>query len=174
MSAGLDPMRRWLGGRSRSSPGGIPSSAVTASTPGDTVEALEHRTRRALGVVTVLAGGAALTQHALAGALAASHGTGVLGAAHAVLTWPTPLAQPVLAGVGAFVLSMIGIQSRGWRHITRRQYWYLSASAVVAVLGAAPMVLVCVLTVVAVALAVMVGLMIFFGLLVLRLVLGRR
>jgi hypothetical protein len=91
-----------------------------------------------------------------------------------VLVWPIPLSQPVLAGIGGFVLAIVGVQSGGWRQVTRRQAWYLLAAAVAAILGAGPMVLVCVLTIVALALAIMIGLMIFFGLLVLLLVARRR
>jgi hypothetical protein len=140
----------------------------------DPVEALQDGTRRTLWVATVVAGGVALTHQPVADALAASHSAAVLGAAHAVLVWPTPLAQPVLAGVGAFVLSIIGVDSRGWRQVTRRQRWYLLASTAAALFGAAPMALVCVLTVALIALAIMVGLVIFFGVLVLLIAARRR
>jgi hypothetical protein len=138
------------------------------------VEALQYGTRRALGVATVVAGGVALTHQPLADALAASHGAGVLGAAHAVLVWPVPLSQPVLAGIGAFVLVITGVDSHGWRQITRRQRWYLLGSTTAAVLGAAPMALICVLTAVAIALSITIGLAIFFGVLVLLIAARRR
>lgn len=136
----------------------------------DAVEAPHYGTRRALWIVTVVASVVALGHQSLAGALAASNGHGVLGAAYHVLTWPVPLAQPALAAVGAFVLSLVGVQTHGWRQVTRRQYQCLLPCTVVAVLGAGPTVLLCVVTVAVVALAVMVGLMIFFYLLVLLIV----
>jgi hypothetical protein len=167
-------MRKWLEvGRSQSPHRGTPKLAVNTHAPRDAVEALHYKTRRALATATIVAGTVALAHQPLAAALAASHVAGALGAAHEVLTWPVPLTQPVLAGVGAAVLSIIGVQSRGWRQVTRRQCWFLLASTVIAVLGAAPMILVCVLTVAVIALAIMSALLIFFGLLVLLLV-GRR
>jgi hypothetical protein len=134
------------------------------------VESLHYRTRRALWLVTVVAGSAALLHQPVAGALAASHDHGVLGAAHDVLMWPFPLAQPVLAGVGAFVLALLGIQSRGWRWVTRRQYSWLLPCTTAAVLGAGPTVLVCVVSVAVIAFAVAIGLLIIFFLLVLLIV----
>jgi hypothetical protein len=133
----------------------------------DAVEAPHYGTRRALWIVTVVASGVALGHQPLADALVASHGHGVLGAAYHVLTWPVPLAQPVLAAVGAFALSLVGIQTHGWRHVTRRQYQCLLPCTVVAVLGAGATVLLCVVTVAVVALALVIGLVIFFCLLVL-------
>jgi hypothetical protein len=121
-----------------------------------------------------MAGVVALTHQPVTDALAASHSAAVLHAAHAILVWPTPLVQPVLAGVGAFVLSIIGVDSRGWRQVTRRQRWYLFASTAAALFGAAPMALVCVLTVALISLAIMIGLLIFFGVLVLLIAAGRR
>jgi hypothetical protein len=136
----------------------------------DPVEAPHYGTRRVLWIVTVVASGVALGHQPLAGALAASHGHGVLGVAYHVLTWPLPLAQLVLAAAGAFALSLVGVQTHGWRQVTRRQYQCLLPCTVVAVLGAGPTVLLCVVTVAMVALAVMVGLAIFFCLLVLLIV----
>lgn len=134
------------------------------------VEALHYGTRRALWVVTVVAGGVALAHQPFADALAASHGHGVLGAVRDVLLWPVPMVQPVLAGVGAFGLSLVGVKSRGWRQVTWRQYWWLLPCTMVAVLGAGPMVLVCVVAVAMIAVAVTIGLLIAFCLLVLLIV----
>jgi hypothetical protein len=136
----------------------------------DAVEALHYGTRLALRVVIVVAGSVALAHQPFLGVLAASHGHGVLGAEYRVLTWPVPLAQPVLAGVGAFLLSLVGVQSRGWRQATRRQYRCLLPSTTVAVLGAGPMVLLFVVTGAMVALAIMIALLILFCLLVFRIV----
>jgi hypothetical protein len=174
MSGAPDLMRTWLElGRSRSPRRDVRGSAVTAPKARDGVEALQYGTRRALGIATVVAGGVALTHQPLADALAASHGAGVPGAAHAVLLWPAPLVQPVLAGLGAFALLIIGMNSHGWRQITPRQRWCLLAFTAAAILGAAPMALLCVLAVVVIALAIMVGLLIFFAVLIL-LIAGRR
>ena len=89
MSSAPDRMRRWLGwGRSRSSQRDLRESAVTAPEATDAAEALHYRTRQALGIIAVMAAAVALAHQPLAGALAASRGHGVLGAAHAVLVWP--------------------------------------------------------------------------------------
>jgi hypothetical protein len=136
----------------------------------DAVETLHYGTRRALWVVAVVAGSVALLHQPFADAVAASHDRGVLGTAHDVLMWPVPLAQPVLAGVGAFVLTLVGVQSGGWRRVTRRQYSWLLPCTTAAILGAGPTVLVCMVTVAVIALAVMIGLLIFLFLLVLLIV----
>ena len=133
----------------------------------DAVQALHCGTRRALWIVAVVAGSVALAHQPLVGLLAATHGHGVPGVAYDVLAWPVPLAQPVLAGVGAFAVSLVGVQSRGWQQVTRRQYRCLLPCTTVAILGAGPMILVCVVTAAVVALAVVIGLIIFFCLLVL-------
>ncbi len=122
-----------------------------------------------LGFTTTASGAVALTHQLLTTALAAAHGTGVLGAAHALLIWPLPLAQPILAGIGAFVLGVIGLDAHGWRRVSRRQGWYLLAFTVAAVIGAGPMVLVCVLFGAAIVLAIALGVMIFLGLIALLL-----
>jgi hypothetical protein len=127
-----------------------------------------------LWIATVVAGAVALTHQPLVDALAASNGAGVLGAADAVLVWPVPLSQPILAGVGAFVLLIIGLDSRGWRQVTRRQRWYLSGATAAAILGTAPMALICLLTAIVIALSITIGLAIFFGVLVLLLAARRR
>jgi hypothetical protein len=136
----------------------------------DAVEALHNGTRLALWAVIVVAGSVALAHQPFAGVLAASHGHGVLGGAYHVLIWPLPLVQPVLAGLGAFGLALVGVQSRGWRQVTRRQYRCLLPCTTVAVLGAAPMTMLCVATVAIVALAVVAALLIFVCLLVLLIV----
>jgi len=82
-----------------------------------------------------------------------------------VLTWPLPLTQPILAGVSAVVLCVVGLQTGGWRQVTRRQGRYLSGFTVAAVLGAGPMILVCALALVVFTLVIGIGLMIGIGLL---------
>jgi hypothetical protein len=128
---------------------------------------LSRRMRQLVGAVTAVSGGVALIHQVLAGALA--HGGGPWGAAAALLTWPVPLIQPILAGVGALVLCAVGVVTGGWRRIGPRQGWLLLAGVMAAVLGAGPMVLVCALTVVVCVLVVVVGLVILFYLLALLL-----
>ena len=123
---------------------------------------LSSRTRRLAYVVTVAAAGVALTHQVLAGALASAHGAGPWGAATALLAWPIPLAQPSLAGAGALVLSVVGMATGGWRRIEPRQGWLLAGGAMAAVLGAGPMVLICVLTAVICVLVMIVVLVIIF------------
>jgi hypothetical protein len=128
---------------------------------------LGRRIRQLVGAVTAVSGGVALTHQILAGALAPAGGP--WGAAAALLAWPVPLLQPVLAGVGALILCAVGAMTGGWRHIGPRQGWLLLAGAVAAILGAGPMVVVCALTAVVCLLAVVVGLVISFCLLALLL-----
>ncbi len=123
---------------------------------------LNRGTRRFMGVVSAVSGGAALTHQMLAGALAGAHGAGPWGAAATLLAWPAPLVQPILAGIGALVLCAIGMITRGWRDIGLGQTLLVAAGTMAGVLGAGPMVLVCVLTVIAFALTVIVGLVIVF------------
>ena len=136
-------------------------------------EVLGSGTRRFLALTTALSGIVALIHQPLTGALASTHGAGVLGAARAVLTWPWPLTQPILAGAATFVLMAIGIQAHGWRQVTRPQRWYLLGFTVTAVLGAGPMVLLVTLTLLVFALAIGIGLIIFLGLLALLIVARR-
>jgi hypothetical protein len=128
---------------------------------------LSRRMRQLAGAVTVVSGGVAVTHQVLAGALA--HGGGPWGAAAALLAWPVPLVQPILAGVGALVLCAVGVMTGGWRDIGPRQDWLLLAGAIAAVMGAGPMVLVCALTAVVCVLVVVVGLVLLFYLLALLL-----
>jgi hypothetical protein len=118
--------------------------------------------RRLVGVVSAVSGGVALTHQVLAGVLAGAHGAGPWGAAATLLAWPAPLVQPVLAGIGALVLCAVGVVTRGWRDIGLGQTWLLVTGTIAAVLGAGPMVLVCVLTAIAFVLAVIIGLVIVF------------
>jgi hypothetical protein len=181
MNTLLDAVRRQLGlSRTRSSfrqgdwtlptAGTVPEPRDVIRAGDYPVEALSFGIRRMLSLTTVLSGAVAITHQLLTTALGPAHGTGVLSAAHALLTWPLPLAQPILAGVGALVLGVIGLDTRGWRRVSRRQGWYLLAFTVAAVAGAGPMVLVCVLFAAAVAFAIALGVMIFLALLVLLLV----
>jgi len=145
------------GGPAPGAPGSGPDVGRLARYPADS---LSGRVRRLVGAVTAVSAGVALTHQMLAGALASAHGAGPWGAAAALMAWPVPLIQPILAGAGALVLSAVGMLTGGWRHLTPRQNGLLVAGAIAAVLGAGPMVLVCGLTVVMGVLALAVGLVI--------------
>jgi hypothetical protein len=123
---------------------------------------LSGRIRRLAGLVTAVAAGVALTHQLLAGALASAHGAGPWGAAAALLAWPVPLAQPTLAGAGALILLVVGMITGGWRRIEPRQGWLLAGGAIAAVLGAGPMVLICLLTAAVCVLAIMILFVIIF------------
>src|SRR5579859_2397698 len=122
-----------------------------AGSPGDRMR------RLACGLIAV-SGGVAAGHQALAGAFAGAHGAGPFGAAAALLAWPLPLLQPVLAGAGAVVLSALGVLTGGWRRLGPRQGWLLAGAAVAAILGAAPLVLVCTAITAVALLAVLAGL----------------
>jgi hypothetical protein len=123
---------------------------------------LSRRTRRFVSVVSAVAGGVALTHQMLAGALAGAHGAGAWGAAATLLAWPAPLMQPILAGLGALVLCAVGVVTQGWRDIGLGHAWLAVAGTIAAILGAGPMVLVCILTAIAFVLTVTIGLIIVF------------
>ena len=127
-----------------------------------TALSLSRGMRRFVGVVIAVAGGVALTHQLLVGALAGAHGAGAWGAAATLLAWPAPLMQPILAGLGTLVLCAVGVVTRGWRDIGLGQAWLAMAGTIAAVLGAGPMVLVCVLTAIVFVLAVTIGLVIVF------------
>jgi len=140
---------------------------VKATTSGDPAEALDKRTRWILGIITAVAGIVALTHESLTAALASAHRDSALKAAYALLTWPLPMTQPILAGVAAFVLLGIAVQTNGWRHVTAQQGRLLLGFAIAAILGAGPMVLFCLLTVVIFLLVISFGLMFLLVLLML-------
>jgi hypothetical protein len=145
---------------------------VTAPARGNPPEALDLRTRRSLWITTVVAGIVAVTHPSLTGALASAHGDGSLRAAHAMLTWPLPNAQPIVSGGAAIVLLGIAVHTNGWRWVTARQWRLLLGIAIAAVVGSGPMVLFCALIVVTfvlvITLALIVVLIIFLLLIVTR------
>lgn len=145
---------------------------VKAPTPGDPAGALGKGTRRFLAITIAVSGIVALTHQSLTATLASAHRDSALKTAHAMLTWPLPMTQPILAGVAAFVLLGIAVQTNGWRQVSARQSRLLLVFAVAAVLGAGPMVLFCVLTVVIFSLVISFVLLIIF-ILILRLILAR-
>ena len=169
MNTPLDQVRRCLG----EGPAGPPQQRADSDTPVSTLpshcqaEALGNGTRRFLGAATALAGIVALIHHPLADALADAHGAGPLRAAHAILAWPWPLTQPILAGVAFFVLGVIGVRSHGWRQVTSRQGGYLFGFSVVAILGAGPTLLLFALAFAVVTLSVAIAAVLFFMLVVL-------
>lgn len=128
------------------------------------------RTRWVLGIITAVAGIVALTHQSLTAALASAHRDSALKAAHAMLTWPLPMTQPILAGIGAFVLLGLAVQTNGWRQLTAQQGRLVLGFAIAAILGAAPMALFCVLTVVVFLLVLSLGLMFFLALFLLLIV----
>ena len=146
---------------------------VKAPTPGDPAEALDKRTRPFPSITIAVAGIVALTHQSLTAALASAHRDSALKAAHAMLTWPLPMTQPILAGVAAFVLLGIAVQTNGCRQVSARQGRLLLGFEIAAVLGAGPMVLFCVLTVVLFSLVISLVLLILFILLLLLIVTRR-
>jgi hypothetical protein len=147
---------------------------VKATAPGDPAEALDKRTQWILGIITAVAGIVALTHESLTAALASAHRDSALKAAHALLTWPMPVTQPILAGVAAFVLLGIAVQTNGWRQVTARQRRLLLGFAIAAILGVGPMALFCLLTVVVFLLVISFGLMFLLVLLLLLLIAAMR
>jgi hypothetical protein len=145
---------------------------VRAPTLGNRAEALGKGTRRFLGITIAVSGIVALTHQSLTAALASAHRDSALKAAHAMLTWPLPMTQPILAGVAAFVLLGIAVQTNGWRQVTARQSRLLLGFVIAAVVGAGPMVLFCVLIVVIFSLVISFVLLILL-ILILRLILAR-
>jgi hypothetical protein len=134
------------------------------------LEALDAMTRRFLWIITAAAGTVALTHQSLTAALASAHRDRALKVAHAMLTWPLPMTQPVLAGVAAFVLLGLAVQTGGWRRVTTRQWRILLSFAIAAVIGAGPEVVFCALTVVTLVLVVAIVLTVLLVLFVLLLV----
>jgi hypothetical protein len=123
------------------------SEPYRAPTPGDPGEGLDKKTRRFLWILITVAGIAALAHESLTVALANAHRDSALKVAHAMLTWPLPMTQPILAGLATFVLMGMAVQTNGWRQVTARQSRLLLGFIIAAILGAAPLVLFCLLTV---------------------------
>ena len=113
-------------------------------------------------IITAVSGIVAATHQSLTAALASAHRDSALKAAHAMLTWPLPMTQPILAGVAAFVLLGLALQTNGWRQVTARQSRLLLGFAVAGILGASPMVFFCAMTVVIFVVVVTIGLTILF------------
>ena len=122
--------------------------------------ALDSKRRRFLWIITAIAGIAAITHQSLTAALASAHRDSALKVAHAMLTWPLPVTQPVLAGVSAFVLLGLAAQTNGWRRVTGPQCRLVLGFAIAAVLGPAPKSSFCAMTVVIFIVLITLGLMI--------------
>jgi hypothetical protein len=109
-----------------------------------------------------------ITHGLLVGGLADAS-SGPWSATRAVVSWPAPLAQQILAGVAAVALLVIAMATGGFRRVSRRLTWPLRAATVAALMGAGPMVLVCAVTVlvwvliVVVAIAILIGVLSAFG-----------
>lgn len=143
---------------------------VRAPTRRDPAEGLDKRARHFLWTIIVVAGMVALTHESLTAALASANRDSALNAAHAMLTWPLPMTQPILAGVAAFVLLGIAVQTNGWRQVTTRQNRLVLGFAVAAILGAGPEVLFCALTIAVFLLVISFGLLFVVILLLLLIV----
>ena len=87
-----------------------------------------------------------------------------------MLTWPLPMTQPILAGVAAFVLLGLALQTSGWRRVTPRQGRLLMGFTIAALLGAGPMVVFIAMTVLIFSLIITLGVMILLILLLLLLI----
>src|SRR5690349_16212339 len=109
--------------------------------------ALDLRRRRFLWIIIAVAGIVASTHQSLTVALADAHRDSALKAAHAMLTWPLPTTQPILAGVSAVVLLGLSAETNGWQRVTAPQGRLVLGFTIAAVLGAGPEVLFCALTV---------------------------
>jgi hypothetical protein len=143
---------------------------VRAPTRRDPAEALDKRARNFLWIIIAVAGITALTHESLTAALASANRDSALKAAYAMLTWPLPMTQPILAGIAALVLLGIAVQTNGWREVSARQNRLVLGFAIAAILGAGPQVLFCALTVVIFVLAISFGLMFLLVLLLLLIV----
>ena len=115
-----------------------------------------------------------LSHQSLTAALASAHRDSALKVAHAMLTWPLPMTQPILAGVSAFVLLGFAVQTNGWRRVTAQQSRLLLGFTVAAILGAGPMVLFCAVTIAILVMILTLGLtLLIFVFLLLLLLLAR-
>ena len=110
-------------------------------------DGLDSRTRRGLWITIATGVIVAATHQSLTAALASAHRDAALKAAQAVLAWPLPMTQPIVAGVAAFVLLGFAVQTTGWRFLSARQGRLVIGFAVAAALAAGPMVLFVALTV---------------------------
>ena len=128
-------------------------------------DGLDSRTRRGLWNIIITGVIVAATHQSLTAALASAHRDSALKAAHAVLVWPLPMTQPIVAGVAAFVLLGFAVQTTGWRFVSARQARLVIGFAVAAGLAAGPMVLFVALTALICVVVIAIALTILFVLL---------
>lgn len=135
--------------------------------------ALDPGTRRFLWITIATGITVGLTHQSLTAALASAHRDSVLKVAHAMLTWPLPMTQAILAGVAAFVLLGFAVQTNGWRRVTAQQSRLVLGFTVAAILGAGPMLLFCAATVAILVMVLALGLTLLLFVFLLLLLLAR-
>lgn len=140
-------------------PGGAPEREYS--------DGLDSRTRRGLWITIVTGVIVAATHQSLTAAVASVHRDTALRAADAVMTWPLPMIQPIVAGIAAFVLLGFAVQTTGWRFVSARQARLVIGFAIAACLAAGPMVLFVALTILACAVVIAIALTILFMILLL-------
>lgn len=158
MDTPLDEVRDRVG--LRSSPptpvpwpaAGTPPARTSPARPAEVARAgrypaeeLYARTRWFVTGTAVTAAVVAVTHGLLAGWLAHASGR-PWSAARALVSWPSPAAQQVLAAAAAVALAGLAAATDGYRRVGRELSWPLLAATVAAVLGAAPVVVVVVVT----------------------------
>jgi hypothetical protein len=135
-------------------PGGVPDQEYS--------DGLGSGTRRGLWTTIAIGVTVAAAHQPLTTALANSHRDTALKAAHAVLAWPLPVTQPIVAGFAAFVLLGFAVQTTGWRVVSARQARLVIGFAVATVLAAGPMILFVTLTVLLCVVIIAIALTILF------------
>jgi len=101
-----------------------------------------RRARRFVGGNAVVAAVAAITHGFFANWLADDQRQ-PWDLAHAIVAWPSPLAQQALAAAAAVALLVIAVATGGYQRVSRRLSWPLYAATAAASLAAWPMALVC-------------------------------
>jgi hypothetical protein len=127
-------------------------------------EELSTRTRLFIGGAAAAAGIVALTHGLLADALASDH-AGAWNVARALVSWPFPVAQQVVAAIAAVTLLVIALSTEGYDHVSPGKSWPLLAATIAAVLGAGPTVLVCAVTAVVWALIIVLVIVVVIAIL---------
>lgn len=109
----------------------------------------EELGRRTRWLAAGAAGAAAVvaTGHGLIAGWLAHAGGGPWSVARALTSWPSPVAQQVLAIAAAITLAGLAIATGGFRRVSRELSWPLFAAVVAALLGAGPVLLACVVVV---------------------------
>ncbi len=160
-SASPAPTNRGVAGTRRSASVRLGVVAQAGRYP---TEELSTRTRLFIGGAAAAAAIVAVTHGLLADAVASDH-AGVWNVARALVSWPAPVAQQVLAAVAAVTLLVIAMVTKGYGRLSPAQSWPLLAITIAAVLGAGPMVLVCAVTAAVCALIVMLAIVVVIAVL---------